>query len=241
MNKDSLIKAKQALDEERDLIKGYLKTLQQAEAAIILEDKEIASGGVDCFHCRPWKVYFHNRRQDYAPYTPTNLKYSIKDHTDKGVLIKIGYIDLLVPYNFCQITFDNQCRELFGHSKGQMTICRKQKAKYLKEEKEWDDNDKRYHKPHKYGEYTYHWEECKKCFVGRVEVGTGKYEEDPFSYSDSPRDREIMQSVPCPKCDGTQGVVIVTDKNGKEKIVPCSRYGFEAQENDLLSILADGR
>lgn len=236
MNKTTILNAKETLEALDKHIKDYLKKLQDVEASIINVDKDIASGNDDCYHYRPRSIF--HQKQSYKPYIRIPIKYETVSYESDRVIVLFGQIHISVPYNFCQADFDDFCNSLFDTSKKDMARCFEVKKEAIRKAEEHDKEEKRIRGEHKFQQYTYRWVNCPECNnMGTIMVGTGKYEDDPYSYSDSPGTREITKRIACPRCDGSRGLIILKE-DGYAKEIPCGRWRFIEHESDLLKLLS---
>ena len=239
IDKKTILEAKETLDATNELITSYLTKLQNEEAKIICIDPDIESGAYNCFHIRPIPIF--HELQTYDPYIKLPIKYEITDYTDYGIIIIFNGRKFIVPYTFSQTDFDKFWNELFAKSKADIERCKKAKKEAKKEAKQRKNEEERIATKHTWGDYSYYWKQCPNCNgSGTVTVGTGEWEDDPYSYSDSPREREITREEKCPKCNGTQGLVVVSEQTGdftQTKESPCSRSSFVTYEHDLMKLL----
>jgi hypothetical protein len=227
-------------DQVNTDILQYLTKLQEREASIICVDDDIASGNWGCYHYSPRPLFHWS--PDYKPYIKKELKYKIESYEKDGTMVDVDGLKLLVPYMFNESDFENECTKLFANAKKDMERCFRVKKEEIKKWEKEQKIDKHIVTPHKFKDYTYYWRECKKCQCGYVYVGTGKFEDDPWSYADAPREREITRRETCPICHGTQGLLIYSNNdncNGNEKQKPCSKWAFIRHENDFMKLLAD--
>jgi hypothetical protein len=224
-------------DQVNAKIIEYLTKLQEREASIICVDDEIASGNWGCYHYRP-RPFFH-WSPDYKPYVKQKLIYTIESYETNGIMINFYGLKLLIPYTYDKAYFENECNKLFANTKKDMERCFRVKKVEVKQYEEHQKIDKHIRTKHKFNEYTYYWSECKNCSCGYVYVGTGEYEEDPWSYADAPSQREITRKESCPICKCTKGLLIYSNGNGVEKQKACSNWAFIRHENDFMKLLAD--
>ena len=237
INRRSVLKAQALIASLEKHIVKYLGDLQMVEAALIKADKYIASGGYGCHHFKPSPLFHVSHL--YAPYSKIPIRYRIVSCDENAVTVIFNGMTLPVPYKNDQKAFSAFCDTLFSRTKKAMKLCRAVKARHIKAAREAKKDDADIKRTRVSGGISYRWKECHACSgSGHVQVGTGKFEDDPFTFSDSPATREITAAETCPACNGTKGLVVVVPNNGVEKQFPCCKEIFQRNKDRILFLLA---
>jgi len=232
-----VVEQAQALLEQLDIhIKMYLVKLQDVEAGIVNADLDIASGNYGCHHYRPRS--FFNAFHPYSPYTKIPIEYTIEGCTDVGIKVDFYGTQVLIPYEFSPESFKVHCDELFAQAREDMARCVEVKSDWVEKEKKNKAVDKRIRSEHVHDGYVYRWEECTRCQMGYVYIGTGEWEDDPFDQSEDGGQREITRREYCPVCNGSEGVLVYSKDHHGERTIACGKERFISNEGDLMALMA---